>query len=324
MATTATAGDRVDKDSSALRRLARRISLADSLLFLCVTIWAFNVPLLKMVLGYLHPLETSIIRFGFAGIAMFVLVGFTERSFGIQMRHLPLIIACALMGITLNQVFFVYALSNTSSSEVSLLMGTTPSFAVLVAWLAGQEKVGKNYWQSLPISAAGIALIILTAPHAQLSGGWLGDLLAIATAGSWAAYTVLIRSLMHHYSISRLSAWITSIGTLFLLPFGIPQFDFGAMGTIPANVWFAIAYATLGAVVLTNVLWYFGVKQLGGPRTAFYSYLQPFLGVLAACLILGEAIVGWQVLGGVLVILGMIIYRRRQTVKPAAVTEAEN
>jgi len=287
------------------------LTLADVLLLLCVTIWAFNIPLIKMTLGYINPLALSIIRFGITGIITFGIVWFKERNLAIQWRHLLPIILCALMGITLNQVFFVYALKNTTSSEVSLLMAATPSFAVLAAYLAKQEKASSGYWKSLPISLAGIGLIVLTAPNAQLGGGWLGDVLALCTAASWATYTVLIRPLMRYYSIAKLSAYITLIGTIMLLPFGGPQFDFGAMGNIPPGIWLAITYSTLVAVVLTNFLWYFGVKKLGGPRTAVYAYIQPFLGVVAATLILSEAIIGWQIVGGGLVILGLLIYRRR-------------
>jgi drug/metabolite transporter (DMT)-like permease len=259
----------------------------------------------------MQPLEVSIIRFGVAGLLLYAVAWLREGSLGIQWRHMPQVILCALMGIFLNQVFFVYALKNTTSSEVSLLMGSTPTFAVLAAWAFFHERTGSNYWRSLPISLAGVALIVLTAPGAKLAGGWFGDFLAILTAASWAAYTVLIRPLMRHYSITRLSAHITTIGAVMILPFGVPQFDVTAFSGVPGHIWLYLLYGTVGAVVITNILWYYGVKKLGGPRTAFYAYLQPFLGVMAAALILGESIVPLQLLGGVMIILGMIIYRRR-------------
>jgi drug/metabolite transporter (DMT)-like permease len=286
------------------------LTFADLMLFICVAIWAFNVPLIKNILSYLSPLSTSIIRFGVAGLVLLAIVWFKERSLKIEWRHLPLMLLCSAMGIFLNQVFFVYALSNTSSSEVSLLMGLTPTFAVLGAWVFGHEKANANFWRSLPISFAGVILIVLTAPNAHLSGGWLGDILAICTAASWAFYTVLIRPLMRHYSILKLSAYITLFGTFMLLPVGLPQMNMDVISALPLQIWLSLIFATLAAVVLTNILWYYGVKKLGGPRTAFYAYLQPFMGVMAAALVLGEKIVIWQILGGVLIILGMLVYRR--------------
>lgn len=285
---------------------------ADLYLFLCVSIWGFNVPLIKLVLNYLDPLAISTLRFGVAGIIFAAMTWARERSLGIQWKHLGLIIACALAGITLNQIFFIYALKNTTSSEVSLLMTSTATFAVLVAWVLGQEKIKRNFWYSLPVSVSGVALIVLTASGARLSGSWLGDGLGLCTAASWATYTVLLRPLMNHYSITKISAYVSLIGVIALLPFDYNQFDPAKFAAVPSNIWLILAFCTLGAVLFTNILWYTGIKRLGSSRTAFYGYFQPFVGVVAAFLILQESLVIWQLLGGILIIAGLLIYRLRK------------
>lgn len=284
---------------------------ADLFVLACVVMWAFNVPLIKAIFQYMQPLETSLVRFGIAGIIFAVYVKLKEGTLRIAPQHILLMVGAGLMGIFLNQVLFVYALSNTTSSEVSLLMAATPSFATLFAWLMGQEKIKLNYWLSLPLAIAGVSLIILTAPGAKLGGNLLGDGLALATASSWAAYTVLIRPLLKHYSAARISAYVSIIGAITLLPFGWSQFDWGRVSLMPGNLWLALLYSTIGSVVITNLLWFTGVKELGAPRTAFYAYLQPFVGVFAAALILGETIVPWQIAGGFFIVASMIIYRVR-------------
>ncbi|HEX2911519.1 MAG TPA: EamA family transporter [Chloroflexia bacterium] len=284
---------------------------ADALVFLCVCIWAFNVPLVKACLQYFEPLEISVIRFLVGGLLFVVFVRLREGSLAVEKRHIPLMAGAALMGIFFNQVFFVYALKNTTSSEVSLLMAGAPTFATLLAWLFGQEKIRLNYWLSLPVAIAGVGLIILTTPGAQIGGGLFGDILAVFTAASWGAYTVMIRPLLKHYSAARVSAYVLLIGAIMLLPFGAGQFDWARIATVPGNIWLALTYSGLGAVVITNLLWFTGVKELGAPRTAFYAYLQPFVGVFAAFLILGETIVPWQIAGGLLVVVSMVLYRIR-------------
>lgn len=306
----------------------KTFQIADLMVLACVTMWAFNVPLIKGILQYMQPLETSLIRFGAAGIIFAVYVKLREGSLKIRWQHVPLMVGAALMGIFLNQVLFVYALSNTTSSEVSLLMAATPSFATIFAWLMGQEKIRLNYWLSLPLAVAGVGLIILTAPGAKLGGNLAGDGLAILTAASWAAYTAMIRPLMKHYSASLISVYVSLIGSAALFPFAFGQLDFGKMSLMPTGAWLALVYSTLGAVVITNLLWFTGVKELGAPRTAFYAYLQPFVGVFAAALILGETIVPWQIAGGLFIVGSMIIYRvkfsrRRQKLAAEPVPAAD-
>lgn len=286
-----------------------KFSRADSLVFTCVCIWAFNVPFVKSTLVYFQPLETSLMRFFTAGLFFAIYVQLKEGSLAVKKRDLPLLIGAGLMGILINQVFFVYALKNTSSSEVSLLMAATPTFATLLAWLFGQEKIRFNYWLSLPLAIVGVSLIVLSAPGAHLSGNLFGDFLALLTAGSWALYTVMMKPLVKKYSPSLISAYVLLSGSIALLPFGIGQFDFSKFGDVPLNIWLTLGYCTFGAVVLTNILWYTGIRDLGAPRTAFYAYLQPFVGVFAAFLILGETIVWWQIVGGFFIVGSMILYR---------------
>jgi drug/metabolite transporter (DMT)-like permease len=284
---------------------------ADLLLMICVSIWAFNVPIVKSTLAYFEPLQISLIRIVSAAIIFTVYVWFKEGSLKVQRKHLLTLVAAGFIGITLNQVFFVYALSNTHSAEVSLLMGTIPSFATLMAWLLGQEKVRLNYWLSLPLAIAGVSLIILSTPGASLEGNLLGDFMALLTAFTWGTYTVLISPLFKHYSASRVSVYILVIGAIGLLPFGVGQFHWERMASVPTHIWWFLAYSAIGAIVITNILWFTGVKILGAPRTAFYAYLQPFIGVFSAALILGEQVVGWQIVGGVLVVFSMILYRMK-------------
>lgn len=286
-----------------------KFSRADALVFACVCIWAFNVPMVKSLLQYFEPLQTSLLRFLTAGLFFVIYVKFKEGSLAVKKRDLLLLAGAGLMGITINQILFVYALKNTSSSEVSLLMAATPTFATLLAWLLGQEKIRLNYWFSLPLAIAGVSLIVLNAPGAHLTGSLLGDFLALLTAASWAAYTVMIKPLVKSYSPSLISAYVLLLGTIPLVPLGISQFDFSRMGSVPWNIWLTLAYSTFAAVVLTNILWFTGIRELGAPRTAFYAYLQPFVGVFAAFLILGENIVPLQIFGGFFIVGSMILYR---------------
>ena len=288
---------------------------ADLLLMICVSIWAFNVPFIKSILTYFEPLQISLIRIVSAALIFTVYVWFKEGSLKVQKQHLLTLIGAGFVGITLNQVFFVYALANTHSSEVSLLMGTIPSFATLMAWLLGQEKVRLNYWLSLPLAIAGVSLIILSTPGANLQGNLFGDFMALLTAFTWGTYTVLISPLFKHYSASLVSVYVLIIGAIGLLPFGISQFHWERLAVVPPHIWLYLVYSALGAIVLTNILWFTGVKELGAPRTAFYAYLQPFIGVFSAALILGEQVVGWQIAGGVLVVASMILYRMKLAAK---------
>jgi drug/metabolite transporter (DMT)-like permease len=286
-----------------------RFTLTDLMLLFCIIIWALNAPFIKIVLDEMEPLAVSQLRITVAGLICFGLLLIREKSIRIAWRHLPLLGLAAFMGVTANQISFVYALKNTTASEVSLLYAASPLFATLLAALTFQEKLKRSYFIGLPLSLFGVALIILTAPNAALDGSILGNFFAIGMAFTWAVYTVALRPLLRYYSPLRLSAYCFTIGSLLLFPFSLSQV--AAIGEKPpsAGAWLILLFSATVAMVFTNILWYNGVKKLGVSRTTYYAYLQPFFGVIAAALLLGEAIVPWQILGGLLVIGSLLIYR---------------
>src|SRR5436190_583695 len=79
--------------------------------------------------------------------------------------------------------------------------------------------------------------------------------LVVATAATWAAYTVAIAPLMRSYSPYRISALVLAIGWAAVALTGISQtahqsFDLSGL------VWVCLGYAILGPLVLTNILWF--------------------------------------------------------------------
>lgn len=292
--------------TSAKSKLSLNFSRADLYVLICLVLWGFNGAFLKIALNFIEPLAISIIRNGIGGLFLLFLTWRIERSLGIRWQHLGLVAACALSGITFNHMFFVYALKNTSASQVALLGATTPLFAVLLAWVLGQGKIKAGFWLSLPVSLGGVALIVLSAGSLG-EGNWLGAGLSIGVAATLAIYTVLLRPLLEHYSALKVSAYVSLAGMLGLLPFGYSQLNLDTLVNLPLNIWLILLFCSIGAVGLSNLFWFSGVKQLGSQRTAVYNYLQPFMGVCAAFLVLNEAVGGWQIVGGLIVIAGLLL-----------------
>ena len=111
-------------------------------------------------------------------------------------------------------------------------------------------------------------------------------------------YSVAITPLMRRYSPFRISALVLALGWLPIAAVGIPQttsqsFHFGAL------VWIGFAFAVVGPLFLTNILWFTAISRVGPSRASLFSNLQPALGVAFAILLLGEHLTRWEVIGGV-------------------------
>ena len=59
-----------------------------------------------------------------------------------------------------------------------------------------------------------------------------------------------------------------------------------------------LVFATLGPLVVTNILWFRSLDRIGASRATLATNLQPFVAAIFAVVLLGETIDAVQVLGG--------------------------
>jgi drug/metabolite transporter (DMT)-like permease len=209
----------------------------------------------------------------------------------------------------LNQLSFVYALKFTTATTVALLFGTLPIFTALFARGSGVEHLSLRFWLAALVSFAGVALVALGS-GGNLSADLKGDGLALLGSITWAAYSVAISPLMRRYSPFRLSAVLLLAATLPLMAVGSHQigdqsFDFDAL------VWIGFAFAVIGPLVLTNLLWFTAIDRVGPSRASLFANLQPFLAAVVALVLLNESITAVQIVGGVAIAGGIVLATRR-------------
>jgi drug/metabolite transporter (DMT)-like permease len=287
------------------------------MLLAAVLLWALNITVTKYVLehGWL-PLAYATIRY-FAAIALFwIYTLWREGSFRIA-RSDWIYVGIAAAMIFVNQLCFVYSLEFAHASTVSLLFASCPMFVGLISIALLRTNLQGPFWIGAGLTFAGVALIAAGAGGGLVSG-WKGDLLAVALAVTWASYTIAIAPLMKRYSPYRISALVLALGWAPLALVSIPQVgrqDFH----FSATVWIGFAYAVIGPLFLTNILWFTAVDRVGAGRASIFNNMQPFFGVLFALLILSESLHGLEIVGGVLIFAGIYLERRlrQPVVSPA-------
>jgi drug/metabolite transporter (DMT)-like permease len=294
---------------------------AELMLMTTVLLWAFNFTVTKYVLEHgFKPLAYSTVRYGAATVLFTWFTYGAERSFRVRRRDLLLIVVAAALGIWLNQISYVYALTYSNASTIALILGATPIFTAIIAFAIGLERLHARFWLAAAVSFAGVALIAFGKPGG-VSGSIKGDLLGIATAATWAAYTVAIAPLMRSYSPYRISALVLAIGWVAVAATGFTQTTHQSLD-LSGLVWLCLAYATLGPLVLTNILWFKAVDRVGPSRATLVANLQPFIAAVIALVLLSETMTWLQVAGGVLIGGGIFLARlRRRSADPKLIEQ---
>ncbi len=290
---------------------------ADLVLLGAISIWALNFSAMKVGIGEIGPLPFPVLRYGIGAIVMGLVVRRTEATLRFARRDIGLLLVAGAVGVTVNQLCVVYALQLTTATNVSLLTATQPIFTAVIATIVGDEVLSRRHWSAVALGMAGAVLIVEggadgPAGPAAAAGGAvpLGELLALGVAVTAAASWVAIRRLLTRYSPYRILTAQMAIGTALLLPLAAPALASLQYAEVTPVGWGTLAFSALLAGVVTNLLYYVGVRRVGASRAAVYQYLQSFLGVLFAVSLLHEPLGPLQVLGGVIVVAGVLLSRR--------------
>ena len=293
----------------------RRPSPAEVMLLVTVCLWALNFTVTRYVVTHgFQPLAYSAVRYAAAGAIFGAITVGVERSLAVSRRHLPLLLLAAVLGIWLNQIAFVYGIRETNASTAALIMGVLPIVTALIAWAVRLERLSRRFVVAGAVALLGVALVALGS-GGGISTNLTGTLLVLLTAATWAGYSVAVAPLMRSYSPFRISAFALVVGWVPLVLTALPQladqdFDLGA------TVWACLVFATLGPLVLTNVLWFTAIHRVGPSRATLVTNLQPFLAAVFALLILSESMTLVQVGGGALIGAGIVLARRRAASVP--------
>ena len=295
----------------------RRPGSTDLMLIATVVIWAFNITVTKYVLTHgFRPLAYASVRYGAAALLFAVLTLVLERSLAVGGRSSLGLMAAAAFVLFLNQIAFVYSLDLTSATTVALILGTTPVFTALVAFAVGLERPSARFWIAALVTFGGVALVALGS-GGSLSADLGGDLLAVGLAATWAVYSVAIAPLMRDYSAYRISALILLATWVPLGLVSIGQLSGQDYGGLSALVWLALAFAVVGPLALTNVLWFTAISRVGPSRATLFANVQPFIAAIIAVIVLSESMSTLQVVGGIAIALGIVLERTYAPVAPA-------
>jgi drug/metabolite transporter, DME family len=98
------------------------------------------------------------------------------------------IIAAVLLAVS--SVCYIFAILHTTVANAVFIIGATPLVTALVCWLFLKERVSLTSLIAMLCALAGIGLMFT---DGLISGGWLGNLMALGVVGSFAVFLLVVR-----------------------------------------------------------------------------------------------------------------------------------
>jgi drug/metabolite transporter (DMT)-like permease len=282
-------------------------------------LWSTVFVASQIGLRYINPYSLVLIRFLIAAaLILAIAVPFGSR----------LGIGKELMKWWIWGLGFVYALGflfqymgqdMTSASDATLLTNLSPILIPFLAFLLLRERLTTFHLFAMGVSVIGLYFLAGFNPSAGLTST-LGYLLLLFTSISYALFTVLSKK-QELATLGSSLAIIIAI-TVILAPFAIV---FGGFGTasiaLPTEVWALLIYLSIPCTLVAIILYLRGLAAISASEAAFLFLLQPAVGLTLSFTILGEVFSPYQLLGAVLIIIGLLVgmmANRRRSAKTSS------
>lgn len=300
------------------------------LLLAAVVIWGWTFVATKVVLAEIGPVEILALRLA---------IGLPFLGVLLRVRRVPLRfargdLAALLLGggvFTLHFLVQISGLRSTTATNTGWIIAVSPlALAVLAALFLG-ERLGRRGVAGIGVASLGILLLVSRGDLADL--GWLrsrGDWLVLASAFTWALYTVATRDLARRrpplavtFAVVAIAAVVTA-AVVLVRAVAFPGDLARVLALSPRGI-AAILYLAIPGLALGQWFWQEGVARLGASRAGLYLYLEPLATLALAVPFLGEPFGPFIAVGGGLVLAGVYLGQRppHRALQAASVAGAE-
>ncbi len=283
--------------------------MAEAGVLLVMVAWAANFIVVKAATDQIPPVTFALLRFGIAATTLLIALRWREGTLGLPRRDIVPVLGLGALGFGVYQIMWSTALQDIPAGDSALLVATTPVITALLAVRSGADTLTRTKLLGSLTSFAGVAVIVASGPGFSLGSALIGDLLTLAAAACWAVYTAFGAPILRRHSPLRTTAWAMVGGALMLAIPGVAQGIGVDWSSIQPEAWAGLAFSALIPAGVANVLVFAAIRLLGPTRISAYQFLVPFIAVLLGSAFLAEAVRIEQILGGIVIVLGVAITR---------------
>ncbi|HXK47903.1 MAG TPA: DMT family transporter [Deltaproteobacteria bacterium] len=266
----------------------------------------------------LGPAELLTYRFWIASLMMLAVLAAGDRRLlrpSVRSVTRGLILGFGFYGI--QSFLYFQSLTYIPASTATLIIYFYPVTVTVLSIAFFRMKVTPGVCASLVLLLAGCALVFYDAFAKHLSMVGVG--LALMSMVGFSVYLIAVQFFLRDEHPLRITFYAFLATSLFFSMFHNPLglFDKGS-GAV--SIVFLLA---LVPTVLAISLLYGAIGRIGSAYTSIFSTLEPVVTVLLAAWVLGENVVGIQVLGMVLIIGGIMVPNIEQVLVRRRVKLAE-
>ncbi len=276
-----------------------------------VVFWGASFVATKSLLDSLTPLGIIYIRLLFGIATAFVIAIARKRSFSLQQKDVKGIVVLAVISIA-HLWIQVTGMQYTSASNTGWIIGIVPVIMAIMGFAIYREKMNAVQVSGAAIAFTGLLVLISNGNIFSITLiSNFGDLLVLGSAFTWSIYSFVGRkvTLSYPHSLTILYLFISML--VLLSPITISSEFINSVLALSVIDWGALAFLGILCSGVAYVFWAEAMNEMPGNRVGAFLYLEPFVTVFTAWLLLNEDITLLMMVSGIVIIIGVIMVNRK-------------
>lgn len=266
--------------------------------------WSLSYLSIKVIAEEVSPTLSAFYRFALAAIILISILKIKYPQEKILKEDRFKLALGGIFGVGIYFIFENYAVAYTSASNVAILIASIPIFTLFSQGIIYKEKMTYGKIFGATLSLVGIIIIILSKERVSLfSKGSIGDLMALGAVFSWIIYNIVCSNFKGHYKSITITTYQIVWGAIFLSP----SIFFSTLQIPSTKVVLNIVFLSIFCSCIGYIIYVYCLKELGATVITTYINLQPIMSIIAAAIILKEAITVWQVIGCSVIVIGVTL-----------------
>jgi len=237
-----------------------------------------------------------------------------KKKKNLTKRDLLLILSIATCGAVIAPSLYFVGLTHASASDAALIANGEIFFSVLLAVMFFRERLRVVGWVAILLVLSGMVIITtnLNFTDFTLQQIHYKDMLLILSMLFWGLDNNLSRYLAQKMDVANIVQIKSAIGGVMLLAIALLVFRVD----INLETDHIVPILVLGSVGFAASLFFFlqGLKRIGTVRTITIFSMSSVFGLVAASVFLAEQISWYQIMAAGIMILGIYLVNRKDTV----------
>lgn len=274
-------------------------------------LWGVSFVATRVALETFHPagLIASRLVLGSCVLLLLQLASRTPLLPDASDRLRVCLLGAILGGHLLMQAF---GLLHTSAIQTGWIIAVIPVMIALAGRLVLGKRLSALSWLGIAVGAAGVG-VVASADMPEFENARFGDLLQLLSCVSWTVYTLAAERPVASSGALRTTSTAMIVAALMALVVASVtgwRTETAPTGGLDATGIAAVLFLGLGCNGFAFWLWMRGMARDGPARISALLYLEPFVTLGAAVVLLDEPVTTHALIGGGVVLFGVWLVGR--------------